>query len=134
MAELIRVVTICGLGADLCTMPLVMCSFMLWLGLFPTDPQVYWVATPWALAASCAIVGAEIAIDLLASKDPLVAKLWSRTSHVLSMTVTVVTVHALGANLSVSERIAAISAGLVATGVVKEGIDQVKVAVATWRA
>jgi hypothetical protein len=123
MAQLIPVITICGMGADLFSLPLLVCTFLLAMKIAQPPPSLDWLATPWAVIGAAILVAAEIALDsTLDRQSELGRRAWPALQLVLSAMITVVVVLAMGEELSTPGKIQVLLVAWTATGIIKLGL------------
>jgi hypothetical protein len=120
--ELVPIVVLCGVGADLFSLPLLMCTALAVLQWVPVDGRLQWMGAWWMLAIAIAITAAEITIDTVADRRRrFFRRAWPVLQHVLSAVVSVVVVHTLAVELDPPERVATLAAAWITTGVIKAG-------------
>jgi Domain of unknown function (DUF4126) len=123
MAQLIPVITVCGMGADLFSLPLLVCTFLLTMGIAQPPESLDWLATWWAVIGAGMLVAAEIALDsTLDRQSQLGGRAWPALQLVLSAMITVIVVLALGEALSTPAKIQVLIVAWVATGIIKLGL------------
>jgi hypothetical protein len=123
MAHLIPVITVCGMGADLFSLPLLVCTFLLTMGIAQPPQSLDWLGTPWAVVGAAILVAAEIALDsTLDRQSELGRRAWPALQLVLSAMITVIVVLALGEELSMPAKIQVLIVAWVATGIIKLGL------------
>jgi hypothetical protein len=123
MAQLIPVITVCGMGADLFSLPLLVSTFLLAMGIAHPPESLDWLATPWAVIGAALLVAAEIALDsTLDRQSELGRRAWPALQLVLSAMITVIVVLALGEELSTTAKIQVLIVAWVATGIIKLGL------------
>lgn len=123
IAKLIPVITVCGMGADLFSLPLLVCTFLLATDFAQPPPSLDWLATWWAVIGSSVLVAAEIALDsTLDRQSQLGRQAWPALQLVLSAMITIVVVLALGEELSTPSKIQVLIVAWTATGIIKLGL------------
>ena len=123
IARLIPVITVCGMGADLFSLPLLVCTFLLAMEIAQPPKSLYWLATWWAVIGSAVLVAAEIALDsTLDRQSQLGRRAWPALQLVLSSMITIVVVLALGDELSTPSKIEVLIVAWTATGIIKLGL------------
>ena len=123
IARLIPVITVCGMGADLFSLPLLVCTFLLATDFAHPPPSLDWLATWWAVTGSAVLVAAEIALDsTLDRQSQLGRHAWPALQLVLSAMITIVVVLALGEKLSTPSKIQVLIVAWTATGIIKLGL------------
>lgn len=123
IARLIPVITVCGIGADLFSLPLLVCTFLLAVDFAQPPPSLDWLATWWAVIGSAVLVAAEIALDsTLDRHSQLGRQAWPALQLVLSAMITIVVVLALGEELSNAGKIQVLIVAWTATGIIKLGL------------
>lgn len=123
MKTFILVVTTAGVGADLCTLPLLLTALMGQFGLVTLRAEVAWLGAWPAIVVFAAVVAMEIVLDSVANRrHKALRRVWPGIQHVASAVVTVVVVLAMGGALAPLEQLAAIVGGWCCTGVVRGGL------------
>jgi hypothetical protein len=123
IARLIPVITVCGMGADLFSLPILVATFLLAMNFAEPPQSLDWLATWWAVAGSAVLVAAEIALDTtLDRQSQLGRNAWPALQLVLSAMITVIIVLALGESLSTPEKIEVLVISWGATGIIKLGL------------
>jgi hypothetical protein len=123
MAHLIPVITVCGMGADLFSLPLLVCTFLLTMGIAQPPESLDWLATWWAVLGAGTLVAAEIALDsTLDRQSQLGRRAWPALQLVLSSMITIVVVLALGEELSTAGKTQVLLVAWTATGIIKLGL------------
>ena len=123
IARLIPVITVCGMGADLFSLPLLVCTFLLAIDFAQPPQSLDWLATWWAVVGSGILVAAEIALDsTLDRQSQLGRQAWPALQLVLSAMITIVVVLALGTELSTPAKVQVLIVSWVATGIIKLGL------------
>jgi hypothetical protein len=120
--NLVPIVVLCGVGADLFSLPLLICTVLAVLQVVPVDIRLQWMGAWWMVAVAMAVTAAEITIDTVADRRRrFFRRAWPVLQHVLSAMVSVVVVHTLGTELNGPERVATLAAAWITTGVIKAG-------------
>jgi hypothetical protein len=123
IAQLIPVITVCGMGADLFSLPLLVCTFLLKMKIAEPPESLDWLASWWAVAGAAVLVAAEIALDsTLDRQSQLGRKAWPALQLVLSAMITIVIVLALGEGLSTPAKVQVLIVAWGATGIIKLGL------------
>ena len=123
IARLIPVITVCGMGADLFSLPLLVCTFLLKVQMATPPESLRWLATWWAVAGAALLVALEITLDSsLDRRSQLGRKSWPALQLALSAMITIVVVLALGEELSMAGKLNALAVAWGATGIIKMGL------------
>jgi hypothetical protein len=123
VAPLIPVVTVCGMGADLFSLPLLVCTVLLTTQVAAPPQSLEWLATWWAVAGAGLLVAAEIALDSsLDRRSQLGRNMWPALQLVLSAMISIIIVLALGEELKPAQKIQALIVAWGATGIIKMGL------------
>jgi hypothetical protein len=123
IARLIPVITVCGMGADLFSLPLLVCTFLLAMDIAQPPKSLGWLATWWAVLGSAVLVAAEIALDsTLDRQSQLGRRAWPALQLVLSSMITIIVVLALGDELSTPSKVEVLIVAWTATGIIKLGL------------
>jgi hypothetical protein len=123
IVHLLPVITVCGMGADLFSLPLLVSTVLLVTNVAVPPESLAWLDTGWAVAASGVLVALEIALDSsLDRQSQLGRQLWPAVQLVLSAMITIVVVLALGEELSTAGKINALVVAWSATGIIKLGL------------
>ncbi len=127
MNELITAIVVCGVGADLCTLPLLVVAGLLLTGMQQAPDSLEWMASQWILGGAILVVISEFALDETIGKQEGARELWKRMQHVLTACVVVVVTLSMSRGLSNDQIFQAMVAGFTVTNVIKVGlIDRIK--------
>jgi hypothetical protein len=131
MEKLMPALMTCGSGADLCTLPLFVVAVLIAAGVQPAPAQLMWLASPWFIAVTGAIVAIEFALDHTL-REPGIKELWNKLQYTISIMVVVTVVLAMGEGMSRGEVLGGIAGGWATTGILKAGLfDRAKGALNT---
>ncbi len=126
MEKWIILLVVCGIGADLCTMPLVVCIIALRTGMFPgLEPpgSINWITEWWVLAAAVAALACEITLDTLLDRRETAGKqVWVKTQHLISACVCLIVVLAFSEGFTSTQIVSCVGASWIATGIIREGL------------
>lgn len=123
IARLIPIIAVCGMGADLFSLPLLVCTFLLTMNVAQPPESLEWLATWWAVGGSAVLVGAEIALDSSLNRQTQLGRSgWPALQLVLSVMISIIIVLALGEGLSTASKIQVLIVSLSATGIIKLGL------------
>jgi hypothetical protein len=123
VAKLIPIIAVCGMGVDLFSLPLLVCTFLLAMNVAQPPESLHWLATWWAVAGSAVLVGAEIALDSSLDRQSQLGRSgWPALQLVLSVMISIIIVLALGEDLSTASKLQVLVVSLSATGIIKLGL------------
>ena len=121
--ELITLIVICGVGADLCIMPLAISIGALMLGIQEPPESLAWLATWWMLAIALVALVSEMALDTIPDRrNKFSSKVWPKAQHIISAVVSMIVVFAFSEGLSKGEIVTCMGSAWIATGIIKEGL------------
>lgn len=122
MDSVIPIIALCGVGADLFSLPLFMCTIMAAAGFVPIEARLEWLGSWWMILLAGLVLCGEMTIDTMADRRRRFFKrAWPVLQHVLSAVTSAIVVHALAVGLDPVHRIATLGAAWSTTGVLKEG-------------
>lgn len=123
LAQLIPVIVVCGMGADLFSLPLLVATFLLAIDFAQPPESLAWLGTWWAVSGAAVLVAAEIALDTTLDRQSQLGRhAWPALQLVLSAMISIIIVLALGDGLSTAGKVQALIVAWGATGIIKLGL------------
>lgn len=123
MNNLIPIIVNCGVGADLFSLPLLICTCLISFGFKAPPENLSWLGSWWAVGIVGLLVVVEVALDTMFDRrKKFFRNTWPTLQFVMSAMISVVIVLTLGSELSAVGKVSAIGASWVCTGILKIGL------------
>ena len=129
MGEIILILALCGVGLELFSLPLALCTMVVASGFVQADPRFSWLGSWWMIG----VAGVLLCVEWATGKLLLSVEFLKRyevpiqvdnarwvAQHVLSAGVSAIVVFALGVGLDSGERLGVLVAAWAGTGTLRE--------------